>query len=270
MAKIQSAFFDLSTLEALAGYTTAIHRLDPRIKVLTTALFVLAVVSFDKYTISAMLPFGLFLMVIIHAAEIPAGYLGKKLLVVSPFAIMVGIFNPFLDHQPILQLGVLTITGGWLSFGSILLRCILTVSAVLVLIATTGFNAVCMAMVKMGMPKIFAIQLLVLYRYIFVLIDEGLSMHQARAQRSFRRQHLGVKSFAHLVGQLLLRTLDRAQRIHLAMLCRGFDGTIRIRQVLSIKARDLLALAGCATLFFIMRYYALPEILGRFITGLLS
>ncbi len=270
MAKIESAFFDLSYLETLAGGTTAIHRLDPRIKVLTAAIFMICVVSFDKYVISAMLPFGLFLVVIMGLANIPAGYLGRKLLLVSPFAIMVGIFNPFLDQQPLLQLGTFIITGGWISFLSILLRFTLTVSAVLILIATTGFNAICAAMVKMGMPKIFAVQLLILYRYIFVLIDEGLCMHRARTLRSFQRRAMGLKTFAHLVGQLLLRTLDRAQRIHLAMLCRGFDGTIRIRQVLCIRTSDLFALAVCAGLFFIMRYFDLPEMLGRFVTGLIS
>ncbi len=270
MAKIESAFFDLSYLEALAGGNTFIHRLDPRIKVLTAALFMMCVVSFDKYIISAMLPFGLFVIVIMGLANIPAGYLGKKLLLVSPFAVMVGIFNPFLDQQPLLQLSTFTVTGGWISFFSILLRFSLTVSAVLILIATTGFNAVCLAMVKMGMPKIFAVQLLILYRYIFVLIDEGLSMHRARTLRSFQRRAMGLKTFAHLVGQLLLRTLDRAQRIHLAMLCRGFDGTIRIRQILCIKAADLMALAGCAALFYLMRYFDLPEMLGRFVTGLSS
>lgn len=270
MAKIESAFFDLSYLDALANGNTPVHRIDPRIKVLTAALFVICVVSFDKYAISALLPFGLVLLAVMGLAAIPAGYLVKKLLLISPFAVMVGIFNPLFDQQPLLHLGAFTVTGGWISFLSILLRFALTVGAVLILIATTGFNAVCMAMVKLGMPKIFAVQLLILYRYIFVLIDEGLRMYQARAMRSFKRRAMGLKTFAHLVGQLLLRTLDRAERIHLAMLCRGFDGTIRIRQVLRITARDFIVLAGTTALLLIMRSYDLPEIVGRFVTGLIS
>lgn len=270
MAKIESAFFDLSYLDALARRNTFIHRLDPRIKVITAALFIVCVVSFDKYVISAMLPFAFVLILTMGLAEIPTSYLLKKLLIVSPFAIMVGIFNPLLDQQPLLQLGPLAISGGWLSFLSILLRFSLTVSAVLVLIASTGFNAVCMAMVKLGMPRIFAVQLLMLYRYIFVLVDEGVRMYQARALRSFRGRGMGMKTFGHLVGQLLLRTLDRAQRIHLAMLCRGFDGTIRIYGTLQITARDMLFLSGCCTVLFLFRLYDLPLLLGRFLTGLTS
>jgi cobalt/nickel transport system permease protein len=270
MAKIESAFFDLSYLEDLANRDTTIHRIDPRIKVLTAALLVVCVVSFDKYTISAMLPFVLFLIALMGIANIPADFMLKKLIVVSPFAIMVGIFNPLLDQQPMLQLGTLTVTGGWLSFLSILLRFSLTVSTMLILIATTGFNAVCMAMVKLGMPKIFAVQLLMLYRYIFVLIDEGLRMYQARTLRSFQSRGMGMKTYAHMAGQLLLRTLDRAQRIHLAMLCRGFDGTIRLRQSLRITVRDLLVLAGGCAVLLLMRCYDLPMMLGQLLTGITS
>ena len=270
MAKIESAFFDLSYLDALARRNTAIHRLDPRIKVIVTALFVICVVSFHKYAISAMLPFALVLVLVMGIAEVPTGYVLRKLFIVSPFAVMVGIFNPLLDHQPLMQLGPIVISGGWLSFFSILLRFGLTVSAVLLLIATTGFNAVCMAMAKLGMPRIFAVQLLMLYRYIFVLIDEGIRIHQARALRSFGKRGLSMKTFSHLVGQLLLRTLDRAQRIHLAMLCRGFDGTIRIQRSLAITTKDFLFLTGCCIILVLLRYFDLPLLLGKLLTGLLS
>jgi len=183
---------------------------------------------------------------------------------------MVGIFNPLLDHQPLMQLGPVVISGGWISFFSILLRFSLTVSAVLLLIATTGFNAVCMAMAKLGMPRIFAVQLLMLYRYIFVLIDEGIRIHQARALRSFGKRGLSMKTFSHLVGQLLLRTLDRAQRIHLAMLCRGFDGTIRIQRSLAVTTKDCFFLTGCCIILVLLRYFDLPLLLGKLLTGLLS
>ena len=270
MAKIESAFFDLSYLDALARRDTALHRLDPRIKVIATGLFVLAVVSFPRYTISAMLPFALLLVIVASLAELPGSYLIKKLIIVSPFAVMVGIFNPLLDQQPLLQLGPVIISGGWVSFLSILVRFGLTVTAVLILIACTGFNSVCMALARLGMPKIFAVQLLMLYRYIFVLVDEGIRMHQARALRTFRRRGMSMQVFSHLVGQLLLRTLDRAQRVHLAMLCRGFDGTIRIRRSLTISITDIGFLFASVTLLAICRCYDLPLVLGRVLTGLLA
>jgi cobalt/nickel transport system permease protein len=269
MARIETAFFDLSYLDTLATRNTVIHRLDPRIKVLTAIFFIICVVSFDKYVIAALLPFALFLSLIMGLGGIPALFILKKLALVSPFAILIGIFNPFFDQQAISHIGSVAVSGGWFSFLSILLRFCLTVSAMLILIATTGFNAVCMAMEKLGMPKIFAVQLLLLYRYIFVLLDEGQRMYQARALRSFQRRRMDIKTFTSLVGQLLLRTLDRAQRIHLAMLCRGFDGTIRIRQTLHITPWDILLFLICCLALIGMRRYDISNLLGRLFTGIL-
>jgi len=270
MAKIESAFFDLSYLDTLATGQTAIHRLDPRIKVLIAGLFVVCIVSFDKYAIAAMLPFVLLLILVMGVGAVPTGFVLKKLAIASPFAIMIGIFNPFFDQQIILHLGSMAVSGGWVSFLSILLRFSLTVSAMLVLIATTGFNSVCMALERMGMPKIFAIQLLMLYRYIFVLIAEGQRMYRARALRSFQTNRMEMRTFSFFVGQLLLRTIDRGQRIHQAMLCRGFDGTIRTRQCLRITSRDLLVFCLCTLLLLALRCYDAANLLGQLFMEILS
>lgn len=268
MAKIESAFFDLGALDALARRDTPVHRLDPRAKLVTTAVFVFAVVSFDKHEISALLPFLLFPVALVAAADLPAGLLARRLLLVAPFAVLVGIFNPLLDREVLLRLGPVGISGGWISFASIVLRVLLTVSAALVLVATTGFTAVCMALERLGAPRVFALQLLFLYRYLFVLVDEAARMVRARALRSFRRQGTGMRVFGHLVGQLLLRTVDRAQRIHLAMLCRGFDGEIRLLRSLRIGRPEVVFTLGWSALFILLRLVDLPEEMGRLLSEL--
>jgi cobalt/nickel transport system permease protein len=157
-----------------------------------------------------------------------------------------------------------------MSFLSILLRFCLTVGAMLMLVATTGFNGVCMAMEKMGMPKIFAVQLLLLYRYIFVLMDEGQRMYRARALRSFQGRGTDMKTFGHLIGGLLLRTLDRGQRIHLAMLCRGFDGTIRTRQAPRLTVRDIVLFFLACLILIALRRHDFSLLLGQLLTGLVQ
>lgn len=265
MAKLETAFLDLGALDALAGRDTPLHRLDPRAKLVTTFLFILTVVSFGKYEIAALLPFLLYPATLIALGELPAGMLARKLLWVAPFAVLVGLFNPLLDRQILLHLGPVGISGGWLSFLSILLRFALTVSAALILIASTGFTAVCMALERLGAPRVFALQLLFLYRYLFVLVDEAARMVRARALRTFRGRGGGMRVFASLVGQLLLRTLDRAQRIHLAMLCRGFDGEIRMLRPLRIGRAEIAFVAGWAALFLLFRLVHLPRLLGGLI-----
>ncbi len=268
MAKIESAFFDIGTLDTLAYQDTAIHRLDPRAKLVTTLIFILTVVSSGKYEVSALLPFFIYPAVLIGLANLPPGYLLKKLIIVAPFAFFIGVINPFLDRQILLQLGPLEISGGWISFTSILLRFALTVSAALILIATTSFAGVCMALERLGAPRVFALQLLFLYRYLFVLVDEALRIVRARALRSFHGRGMGMRIFGQLIGQLLVRTLDRAQRIHLAMCCRGFNGEIRMLRNLRIGPPEVLFTLGWSAVFILMRLYNLPQLLGQIVTEL--
>src|SRR5674476_1193656 len=72
--------------------------------------------------------------------------------------------------------------------------------------------------------RVLAVQLLFLYRYIFVLTEESGRASQARELRSCGKKGLGIKSFGPMTGHLLLRTWGRAERIHTAMLARGFSG----------------------------------------------
>jgi cobalt/nickel transport system permease protein len=269
MAKIESAFFDIGFMDTLSAQETFIHGLDPRTKLVTTLIFIVAVVSFDRYEISAYIPFFIYPIFLITVGNLPVTFLLKKLLLVAPFAVLVGIFNPILDRDVLLQLGPLAISGGWVSFISILIRFVLSVGAALILIASTGFNAVCLALDKMGTPRIFTIQLMFMYRYVHVLVDEALRMARARTLRSINGEGMGVKVFGFLVGNLLLRTLDRAQRIHLAMFCRGFDGEIRLIRPLQIGKTDLIYLIGWSAFFVLLRFYNIPQFLGKLITELI-
>ena len=270
MPSIESTFFDLGTMDAISRQDTFVHRMDPRIKVLTTLVFIVCVVSFGKHEISALVPFLVYPVFLVVFGDLPVAYLLRKVMVAAPFAVLIGIFNPLLDQQVLLQVGPVGISGGWISFFSILLRFMMTVGAALILIATTGYHAVCMALEKMGVPQVFVVQLLFLYRYLFVLVDEASRMVRARSLRSFQGKGLGIRVFGSMAGHLLLRTMDRAQRIHLAMLCRGFDGNIRPFHPLRVHGWEVMFLLGWSALFVFMRSYNVPQFLGSLIQGFIS
>jgi cobalt/nickel transport system permease protein len=267
-SRLETAFYDLGRLDAIAEMDTPIHRLDPRAKVLTTLVFIIYVVSFDRYEIARLLPFFLFPAFLIGMANMPFGYLVRKLVIVSPFVLFIGIFNPFLDREIILQVGSLHITGGWVSLFSIMLRFTLTVGAALLLIATTGFPAICMALDKLGLPRVFVVQMLLLYRYLFVLIEESIRTIRAYTLRSFGKEKMRFQVFKQLLGNLLLRTLDRAQRIHMAMLSRAFTGEIHIIRQFSFGMRELFYIVSLVSLFTFLRFYNIADLLGKFILEL--
>ena len=239
MAMVNQGYFDAGYMDTLAAGDSFLHRMDPRVKLITTIAFIATVVSFNKYAVSSLIPFFSFPIILILLGNLPAGYILKKVLLISPFAILIGIFNPVFDKAIVCHIGSIGISGGWISFISILLRFVLTVTSALALVALTGFNSVCLALEKFRVPRPFIVQLLFLYRYMFVLTEESERMMRARAVRSFSGRAMHFKTFVSIVGHLLLRTLDRAERVYRAMCCRGFDGYIRIMRSLNIGFKDV-------------------------------
>ena len=262
---------DYKRLDLLGRGDSPVHRLDPRAKVLTTLAFVVCVVSFDRYAVSTLLPYALFPIVLAARGGLPVGYLLRKLAVVAPFAVLIGIFNPWFDREVVLQLGPLPIWGGWLSFTAIVVKTLLTAGAAIVLVAVTGFPVICAALERLGLPRAFASQLNFLYRYLFLLADEGGRMHRASQLRAPCGGALPLARFAPLAGHLLLRSWARAERVHMAMLARGGSD---VGQPLCTSRRfsgnDLLFLAGWSLVFLALRLYHLPHLLGRLVTGGLS
>jgi cobalt/nickel transport system permease protein len=268
VSTVATGLSTLDRLDRLARQDTAVHRIDPRAKVITTFVFIVCVVSFDRYEVLALLPFVIFPVVLASEGGLPVGFLARILLVVSPFALMVGAFNPWFDRETVAQIGGLELSGGWVSYASIVLRFLLTTAAALVLTATTSFNGVCLALERLRVPDVFVTQLLLLYRYIFVLGDEAVRMAQARRLRAFGSRGMGLRVYTQMLGQLLLRTVARAQRVYLAMKCRGFDGRVRMARRLHFGTADLAFVAGWSAVFVLFRAVDIPQWLGRLVTGL--
>lgn len=270
MASVESGLYNLGWLDQFSRGDTSVHRVDPRAKVLATLVFLVCVVSLGPYDLIALAPFSLYPIALASESGMPARELAKRLAAVAPFAVLVGAFNPIIDTEIVARVGTLAISGGFLSWLSIIARFLLTTSAALILIATTGMTGVCAGLERLGLPSILATQLLLLYRYIFVLAEEVMRLGRARDLRSFAGKGLGPRTYASIIGHLLLRTLARAQRVYDAMQCRGFDGTIRTKRRLVMQTRDWLFLAAWSASFVAFRLLNIPHLVGGLITGVLS
>jgi len=267
MVDIDTRAAEIGWLDRLAERDTPLHRIDPRAKLLTTLAFIVVVLSYGKHQLAPLMPLAVYPAVLIALGDVPLKFIARKLLIVSPFVLFVGLFNPLLDRQTMLTVGPLEISGGWVSYASILLRFVLTVSATLALVAGTGIHNLCRGMERLGVPSVFTVQVLMLYRYLFVLVSEGSRMSRARALRSAGGRGMGPRALGAMLGSLLLRTLGRAQRVHAAMCCRGFDGHIRTIEALRLRARDVAFLAGWLGTLAMLRAFDLPGLLGAVATG---
>ena len=139
--------------------------------------------------------------------------------------------------------------------------------AALLLIATTGLNDIGAVLLKLKVPKVLVAQILFMYRYVDVLMDEIARVSQAYTIRSLNHQGVAWPVWGSLVGQLLIRTLERAERIHQAMLCRGFDGKFKLLRSYRWGYREGFYLLGWMTFLITARYINIPGLLGSILTG---
>jgi cobalt/nickel transport system permease protein len=258
---------DLRQLDLLASGGTPLHRLDPRVLLLTTLLFSATIVSFDRYEVVRLLPFSLYPAVLVGAGRLPVAFILRQAMVPLSLALTLVLANPILDRSVPATSFPLTITGGWLSLCSVLLKTLLTVSSALMLVALTGMPRLTAALSTLRVPRPLQVQLLLLHRYLFLLGEELGRMEQARAMRSSGRRSMPLRQRGAMLGSLLLRTLGRGERVHAAMLCRGFGGRLPLPSLAPPRLTDLLFLSGWGALFLLLRLVDLPTLLGGLLTA---
>jgi len=268
MANIMSSLYNMRLLDDLARQETVIHKLHPLTKLLTTVSFLTVVVSFGRYEIGGLLPLFLYPVMLFTLAELPLKPILLRILLVSPFIIGIGILNPFFDAQTYM-LGGTEISRGWLTFLSILIKSGLTVTAALLLIATTGMDRLAGALRMLKVPRIFVLQLLLTYRYISVLMEEVARTLRAYSLRAPEQKGVHRSAWGSLAGQLILRTFDRAQRIYEAMCLRGFTGEYNTGGFKEVKIWDLVYWAGWMLFFMAARLYNIPMLIGSLIVGVI-
>lgn len=269
MSRLEGALAHLGSLDELALRDTAAARLDARAKLLVTLAYVAVVASFGRGELARLAPLALFPAVMLALGDVPLRPILVRLALASPFALGVALFEPVLDRAPAAVVLGVPVSGGWLSFASILARFALSLGAALLLVATTGFDRVAAALRRLGAPRALVVQLLFTWRYLFVLGGEGARMTRARDLRAPERR-MPLALAAQLMGVLLLRALERAQRVHAAMVCRGFDGTFPARRAARFGGPDLAFTLAWLGFLAGVRLYDLPRLLGAALAGATS
>ncbi len=255
------SYHDANALDRHGYLDSVAHRLDPRAKVVATLVFIVTVVSHGKYEVAAMVPFVTFPAGMAILGFVPARIIGKHLLIASPFILVIGAFNPLLDRTVALELGGVGISGGWVSFASIMTRGYLCIGAAVALVATTSFPRIAEALRSLGAPRALVTQLLLLYRYLFLLIGEARRMNRARALKGGSGKNT-LSIAGSMLSSLLMRTMDRGDSIWLAMKTRGFEGEMRTARVMEWRVSDTAFLAGVVGMCALLRAYPVSALVG--------
>jgi cobalt/nickel transport system permease protein len=222
-----------------------------------------AVISFPAYSVSGLVPFLAYPFLIMPASGTPLRPLAGRLLAALPFSLMGALSNLFLVHGTAFYLGGFAVSLGLVSFVSIMLKTLLTVWAVLLLIATTSFTDISAQLAAMRLPKIICLQLIMTYRYIGLLLREAASMMTAYFLRAPKQKGIRMRDMGSFLGQLILRSFDRASRVYQSMKCRGFQGVYRGRLTSLPALSDWAYTAALVSGIFFLRFFNLSLFLGR-------
>lgn len=225
MGKLEKAIQYLNVSEA-ASQTAGVGVPDARALLVTSLLYIGLVLSVPLENPAMLLLYALYPIVGAPLCGISFGRLLLKSLWVVPIVALIAFFNPIIDTATAFTAGTLKVSHGLLTFFSILLRALLSMQALLLLISACGFTGMCRAMRRLGVPAFLSVQLLFVFRYMRVLLEEALTMKRAREARSYGNRRLSMNMWGAMIGQLFMRTLARSQRIYMAMQARGFDGQI--------------------------------------------
>lgn len=262
MDKLSQAQSELREMDALAAEDSPVHRLHPLCKLLVTVCFIVTVVSFPKYDFSGLVIMVLYPVFLFQAAGIPVSTCFYKLRIVLPLVCAVGLVNPFLDHTPLVQLGNLTVTGGVVSMVTLMLKGVFSLMVSFLLIATTPIDSLCAALRKLHVPSILTTLLLLTYRYIGVMLEEVTIMTQAYKLRAPGQKGIHISAWGSFLGQLLLRSMDRAQELYDSMCLRGFRGEFFYANVPPCKLSSVVFCIVCVGAFLLARLVPIASVLG--------
>lgn len=226
-----------------------IHGLDPRVRIVMAVLYAFAVALSNRFP--ALLPALGFSLALIGMSRLPLWEVAKRVALVNGLVLFLWLILPITyPGQALFSLGPLTATreGVYVSL-RITIKSNAILLAFIALIATTPVATLGAALGRLRVPEKIIHLLLLSYRYIFVMEEEYRRLIRSTAVRGFRpstRLHT-YRTFAYLVGMLFVRASERAERVHMAMLCRGFSGRFHSLHEFSCTRRDIGWLAAAIT-----------------------
>jgi cobalt/nickel transport system permease protein len=219
-----------------------VHRLDPRVKVIAAFSAIVIIVTEPlNGGLFHFVPYSAMVIALISLSRLPVQYLFKRILIVSPFILMAALFYPLsiiVADREYFEANRWFVTEAG---ATILMKSLLAVLLLILLSSTERFHRLLLAMRKLGIPTIITTISALLYRYIFLLVDETLKTTRARESRAPGRMRMNrLAVYGNQTAVIFLRSWERSQIIYKSMLSRGFIGEFPDMQRLELRAADIV------------------------------
>ena len=222
--------------------SSVVHRLPPQVKLVAVLAFALVVVATPVHAGWAWTAYAGFLVLVLGAAAV-AGLTPRRLAgglaVELPFVVF-ALLLPVVSRGPRVDVAGLSLSeSGLVAGGGLLAKATLSVLAATVLAATTEARELLRGLERLRLPAALVQILTFMIRYADVVTGELRRMRVARESRGFRPRHLGaLKVLGPAAASLFVRSYERGERVHLAMLSRGYTGRLTAAPAVAVAPRQ--------------------------------
>lgn len=233
--------------EKFADGTSWIHRLDPRLKIIVTIILAFTVALGNN--INMLLQAMVLAIILLIITNLNFKSVAGRLLIVNTFIFFIWLFIPFTyPGEGLFKIGPLLATREGIIYAlKITIRSNTIMLFVISLLSTSSISALIHALNDLYLPDKLVYLFFFVYRYLHVIEKEFEKLSNSMSIRAFKpRTNLHTyKSYAYLIGMLLIKSYERSKKVYEAMLCRGFKGKFYIFDDFSLDRYDLLFTIIC-------------------------
>jgi cobalt/nickel transport system permease protein len=216
---------------------SVVHRLPAHVKLVSLVAFVLVVVATPAWHYWAFVAYAGLLAGVAAAARIPPRFVMRRMVVEIPFVAFAVLMPIVGTGERVDVLGLALSEAGLLSAWNLLSKGTLGVVASILLAATTDARDLLVGLQRLRLPSRLIEIAAFMVRYLDVVAGEMQRMRVARESRAFDARHLGhLRVVARGAGALFVRTYERGERVHLAMLSRGYTGSMPLVDTQRVSA----------------------------------
>jgi cobalt/nickel transport system permease protein len=245
-----------------------LQSLDPRAKLISILAVIFAANLIGDLKVLTFIY--ILTLLFAYLSKIEIGFFIKRVWLFIPiFAGIIAvpmIFNIFLPGDPLFQVAnlgpgahlgpfslpenIFITRQGFNAAVIFTMRVATCVSAIVLLFITTPQQVLFKSLRTVGVPKIYVLTLEMAYRYIFLLMDLVRELYAAKKARTIRSSGMfdEQKWVGGRMGYTLIRSLDMSEKVHMAMMSRGFSGEVHVMQEFKMRNRDYIAVAAAMTL----------------------
>jgi cobalt/nickel transport system permease protein len=219
-----------------------LHRARPQCKIAASLLFVLAVVATPREALWAYGLYALLLVGVARVGRVPLAFLARRLVVEVPFLLFAVLLPVVGQGERIEVLGLPLAREGLWAAWNILVKGTLGVAASVIVAATTPVPELLRGLERLRLPRAFTTVAGFMVRYADVIADDLRRMRVARLSRGYDPRWIWqARAVAATAGALFIRSYERGERVYLAMVSRGYAGSMPVLEDLAASRRQWLA-----------------------------